>query len=332
MVEFAQNMETQEIRDWASKVNRNVALSDTEKNISKQVDAWAKKIGENGADSNREISAFIIKTMDNDVYDKPDALLDLMFDRDSIGEFDDYRINKTPKNTLVAYEAAKGGNVNRSYIDTSYDTPVWKHLQVETDIKYSDLRRNGFRTIANLTMFAEEALLNKKIKAVFDILDGAITGGDQVIAVTGSEANLTIADMDKLALYTIDHIANGDTPLAFGLNKYAQKIAKMAGYDSYMSDSMKDDYNRYGLVKLYGGMLISGFSGARKAADGELLVPDKRIFGVSGRIGTICDRGELRVYETMDNNAEKIDLKFTGYEFGVKVTDASKVAKITFTA
>ena len=34
----------------------------------------------------------------------------------------------------------------------------------------------------------------------------------------------------------------------------------------------------------------------------------------------------------MDNNAEKIDLKFTGYEFGVKVTDASKVAKITFTA
>ena len=274
MVEFAQNMEVQEIRDWASKVNRNVALSDTEKNISKQVDAWAKKIGENGADSNREISAFIIKTMDNDVYDKPDALLDLMFDRDSIGEFDDYRINKKPKNTLIAYEAAKGGNVNRSYIDTSYDTPVWKHLQVETDIRYSDLRRNGFRTIANLTMFAEEALLNKKIKAVFDILDGAITGGDQVIAVTGSEANLTIADMDKLALYTIDHVANGDTPLAFGLNKYAQKIAKMAGYDSYMSDSMKDDYNRYGLVKLYGGMLISGFSGARKAADGELLVPD----------------------------------------------------------
>ena len=41
-----------------------------------------------------------------------------------------------------------------------------------------------------------------------------------------------------------------------------------------MSSTMKDDYNRYGLVKEYGGMLISGFSGARKAADGELLVPD----------------------------------------------------------
>lgn len=332
MVEFAEKMETQEIRDWASKVTRNVNLTDTEKNISKEVDAWAKKIGETGADANREIAAFIIKTMSDEVYDKPDALLDLMFERDSIGEFDDYQINKTPKNTLVAYEAAKGGNVNRSYIDSGYDTPTWKHLQLETELKYSDLRRNGFRTVANLTMFAEEALQNKKIKTVFDILDAAIVGGDQVFAITGNESALTKAVMDKLSLYVLDHLADGGSPIAFGLNKYAQAIANMAGYTTWMSDSMKDDYNRYGLVKEYGGLLISGFSGARKSADGELLVPPQRIFGIAGRIGTICDRGEMRVYEDYDNSSERIKLKFTGVEFGVKVTNPEKVAKVTFTA
>ena len=118
----------------------------------------------------------------------------------------------------------------------------------------------------------------------------------------------------------------------FGLNKYAQAIANMSGYTSYMSSTMKDDYNRYGLVKEYGGCLIGGFSGARKAADGELLVPDRRIFGISGIIGTLCDRGELRVYETLDNNKERVSLKFTGYEYGIKITNPENVAKITFTA
>lgn len=332
MVEFAEKMETQEIREWASKVTRKAELTDAEKNISKEVDAWAKKIGETGADANREIAAFIIKTMSDEVYDKPDALLDLMFDRDSIGEFDDYRIEKTPKNTLVVHEAAKGGNVDRSYIDTGYLEPTWKHLQLETELKYSDLRRNGFRTIANLTMFADEAFQNKKIKTVFDILDAAIVGANQVIAITGNESALTKTAMDKLSLYVLDHLADGDSGIAFGLNKYAQAIANMAGYESYMSSTMKDDYNRYGLVKEYGGMLISGFSGARKAADGELLVPDRKIFGIAGRVGTICDRGEMRVYEDYDNASERIKLKFTGVEFGVKVTSPEKVAKITFTA
>ena len=160
MVEFAEKMETQEIREWASKVTRKAELTDAEKNISKEVDAWAKKIGETGADANREIAAFIIKTMSDEVYDKPDALLDLMFDRDSIGEFDDYRIEKTPQNTLVAHEAAKGGTVDRSWIDVSVLKPTWKNRQVETDLTYADLRRNGFKSIATLTTFMKEACQN----------------------------------------------------------------------------------------------------------------------------------------------------------------------------
>ena len=332
-IEIAELMEKNgTMYDWAEKVNRGASLTAEENEISQVVDAWAKEIGTKGKDNDNEIAEFIIKTITDPVYNKPDALIEKMFEMDSIGEFDDYVINKTPKNTLVAYESAKGGNVYKSYIDTSALTPTWKHAQVETEISYTQLRRGGFKSIANMAVFAKEALDNKKIKDVFSALDTAIAGGEQVFEVTGGESALTKTILDKLSLYVLDHLADGDTGIMFGLNKYAQAIANMSGYTSYMSSTMKDDYNRYGLVKEYGGCLIGGFSGARKAADGELLVPDKRIFGISGIIGTLCDRGELRVYETLDNNKERVSLKFTGYEYGIKITNPENVAKITFTA
>ena len=332
-IEIAELMEKNgTMYDWAEKVNRGASLTAEENEISQVVDAWAKEIGTKGKDNDNEIAEFIIKTITDPVYNKPDALIEKMFEMDSIGEFDDYVINKTPKNTLVAYESAKGGNVYKSYIDTSALTPTWKHAQVETEISYTQLRRGGFKSIANMAVFAKEALDNKKIKDVFSALDTAIAGGEQVFEVTGGESALTKTVLDKLSLYVLDHLADGDTGSMFGLNKYAQAIANMSGYTSYMSSTMKDDYNRYGLVKEYGGCLIGGFSGARKAADGELLIPDRRIFGISGIIGTLCDRGELRVYETLDNNKERVSLKFTGYEYGIKITNPENVAKITFTA
>lgn len=332
-IEIAELMEKNgTMYDWAEKVNRGASLTAEENEISQVVDAWAKEIGTKGKDNDNEIAEFIIKTITDPVYNKPDALIEKMFEMDSIGEFDDYVINKTPKNTLVAYESAKGGNVYKSYIDTSALTPTWKHAQVETEISYTQLRRGGFKSIANMAVFAKEALDNKKIKDVFSALDTAIAGGEQVFEVTGGESALTKTILDKLSLYVLDHLADGDTGIMFGLNKYAQAIANMSGYTSYMSSTMKDDYNRYGLVKEYGGCLIGGFSGARKAADGELLIPDRRIFGISGIIGTLCDRGELRVYETLDNNKERVSLKFTGYEYGIKITNPENVAKITFTA
>lgn len=332
-IEIAELMEKNgTMYDWAEKVNRGASLTAEENEISQVVDAWAKEIGTKGKDNDNEIAEFIIKTITDPVYNKPDALIEKMFEMDSIGEFDDYVINKTPNNTLVAYESAKGGNVYKSYIDTSALTPTWKHAQVETEISYTQLRRGGFKSIANMAVFAKEALDNKKIKDVFSALDTAIAGGEQVFEVTGGESALTKTVLDKLSLYVLDHLADGDTGIMFGLNKYAQAIANMSGYTSYMSSTMKDDYNRYGLVKEYGGCLIGGFSGARKAADGELLIPDRRIFGISGIIGTLCDRGELRVYETLDNNKERVSLKFTGYEYGIKITNPENVAKITFTA
>lgn len=318
------------VYEVAEKVVGKCNLTNEDKEIAEVVDAWAKEIGKTGNDRDNEISQLILKTISDPVYDKPDEILAMMFDQDSVGEFDDYEINKTPKNTLKAYEAAKGGNVRKSYIDGSIMNPTWKHAQIETELTYGQLRRNGFKSIAQMAVFAKEALDNKKIADIFSGLDAAITAGDGVITATGGTGGnaISITDADSLSLYVLDMLENGDQGFAFGLNKYAQALAKLQGANSYMSDSMKDAYNRYGLAKEYNGLLIGGFSGQKKASDGALLVPDKRIFGVAGKIGVICDRGELRVYETLDNNKEKVHLKFTGYEYGYKITNPEKVGKI----
>jgi hypothetical protein len=236
------------IFDWATKVEYKLDLNAEDKEISQVVDAWAKKIGEKGCDDGHELAEYIVKTIQPEVYDVPDELLDALFDRGTVGEFDDFQNTTMPKNTLVAYDAAKGGNVNKSYIDVSVTLPTWKHKQVETELKYIDLRRNGFKTVANMTVFAEEALKNKMFFDIFNAVDTAITGGEQ--AIDAGSTTPTVTAMDNLALYLIDR---GENPFTVSLSKYAQSIAKMAGYTTYMSDTMKDDFNRYGLVKFYNG-------------------------------------------------------------------------------
>lgn len=312
--------------DWATRVDKNMNLSNEDVEISQVIDAWAKQIGEKGADPNHEISEYIIRTVSPQIYDVPDELIDSMFERGSIGEFDDYQTNETPKNTLVVHDAAVGGNVDKSYIDVKATKPTWKFKQVETELKYSDLRRNGFKTIATLTTFAEEALKNKMFFDIFNAIDTAIAGGDQLIPVGGTTP--TVAAMDALSLYLLDR---GDNAFTVSLSKYAQAIAKMTGYSTYMSDNMKDEFNKYGLVKFFQGVRIGAISGAHKTGDGQLLLPDKRIFGIAGKIGTLDMRGDLRVYETMDNKKEAVELKITGFQFGYAINDIEKVAKVTLT-
>lgn len=316
--------------EWANKIVYKNTLSSEENEISSVVDGWAKEIGKTGNDSDNEIASFIVKTIAPEVYNLPDELLSTMFNRGSLGEFDDYAIEKEAKNTLKAYDAAKGGNVDKSYIDNSIYTPTWKHKQVETEITYAELRRGGFKSIATLTNFALESLQNAMVSDVFAQLDNAIVASDQVIAITGSSVDMT--SMDKLSLYVLDQVADGDSPFTFSLSKYAQQIARMTNQVTFMSDSAKDNFNKYGLINFYGGMAIGSISSAKKTATGSLLVPDKRIFGIAGKIGNLDTRGDVRVYQTMDNNKEKVNLKITGFEYGTCITNPEKVGKITLSA
>lgn len=314
---------------WASKVSAEVSLNEDEVAISEVVDKWARDIGNRGCDPNCEIAEFVRRTVVPEVYDAADEILSLMFNRGSVGEFDIILTNKTPKNTLKAYLAGKGGNVDKSYIDWEALTTKSYHTQIETEISYEDLRRNGYKSVANLTTFALQSFTNDMVSRVFDILDDAVTGSTQVFAITSGGA-LTKEVADKLSLYTLDNATTGDEPICVGLTKYAQQLANMSGYTSFMSDEMKNRYNKRGLVEFYGGMNIKSISSAMKTADGSNLVPANRLFGISGKIGNLDQRGDVRIYETADNNKEVINLKFTGFQFDVTITDASKVAKVTF--
>lgn len=192
--------------DVAEKIEYKRELNAEEKEIAEISDAWAREIGKTGKDPECTIAEFINRTVNEEIYNAPDELLDQIFERGSVGEFDDYEGHKDPKNTLVAYEAARGGNVDRSYIDISVLKPTWKNRQVETDLSYTDLRKNGFKSIATLTTFMKEACQNALFFDALALADEAVTGGEQLIAVSG--ATPTLEAMDKLSLYLNDRASD----------------------------------------------------------------------------------------------------------------------------
>lgn len=308
----------------AEKVEYKRDLTAEEKEIAEISEVWAKEIGEKGKDPDCTIAEFINRTVNEEIYNAPDELLDRIFVRGSVGEFDDYEGYKTPKNTLVAHEAAKGGTVDRSYIDISVLKPIWKNRQVETDISYVDLRKNGFKAIATLTTYMTEACQNALFYDALSLADTAVTGGDQLIAVSGTTP--TIEAMDALSLYLNDR---GSDNVIITLNKYAQAIRRMPNFAQYLSTNTKDEFNRYGLAKSYDGIDIAGISGAKKTGLGNLLLPDKRIYGISDSIGSLDMKGEVHVYQDMNNQNEKVHIMLKDFTYGIMLTNIENFAKVT---
>lgn len=309
--EIAEAIKNVNMYEIAQKTEYNAStLNDDEKLVVSLLDAHFKKIGETGEDAGREIASFIKKVADEELYDGYDGILDLMFNRGTISETDDYEATVIAKNKLVAYEAAKGGNVERSFLDISVLKPTWRHLQVETDVSYADLRINGWKTVATLTNFAVETLRSNMFKIIFDVIDsGIVNGAENYINETTSKP--TQATMDAMALYINDR-SNGQGVIT-GLSKYIQAASKLTGF---VSDEMKNEVHRTGKLGTYDGVTLTGISGAHKLADNSTQITDKRLFGIAGKIGDLDMRGEIRVLETMDNNTEKVSVKVTGFEFG----------------
>ena len=249
-----------------------------------------------------------------------------MFDRGSIGEFDDEEFVKTPKNTLEAHEAAKGGTVDRSYIDFTAIKPITKNRQIETDLSYVDLRKNGFKSVATLTTYAKEALQNALFYDVFSMIDNAIVGGEQLVTAGGKVPTQTAVDAFNLYLLDRDPAA-----VAVCLSKYAQALGRMDGRSQYMSNAMKDEFNRYGLVNFIDGVRIASISGAKKTGKGQLMLPDLRIFGCAGKIGALDMKGELHTYEDMDNSNEKVIIRVKDFTYSVGITNIENCNKMVLT-
>ena len=308
----------------AEKVEYKRELDSEEKEIAEISDAWAKEIGKTGKDPECTIAEFINRTVNEELYNAPDELLDQILERGSVGEFDDVEGQKTPKNTLVAHEAAKGGTVDRSWIDFSAIKPVWKNRQVETDLSYVDLRKNGFKSIATLTTYMKEACQNALFYDVLSMADAAVVGGEQLIEV--ADTTPTLEAMDALSLYLNDR---SDDNVIITLSKYAQAIRRMEGFAQYLSGEMKNDFNRYGLVKTYDGIGVASISGAKKTGNGNLLIPNKRIYGIAGKFGNLDMKGEIHTYQDMNNQAEKIHLMLKDFTYGFMLTNIENFAKVT---
>ena len=312
--------------DWAERVQYGLDLSDDHKETSEALDAWARKIGERGVDKDNEIAELVRRAITNDVITAPDELISIMFDESSIGEFDDVYGEIEPKNTIKVFEAIKGGNVDASYIDFSRTTPTWTELQAETFIKYVDLRRGGYKTVANLVNYMREAFAQKRWSILFNRAVAAVTAAPNLINEATSAPTATSAD--ALAVYLMDISDPGELNVILAQNKYIMAMSKLPSASSIQSDEAKEAWRRYGSIGYYAGQEMRGFSGVRKMADGNLVIPNKVVLGVSGKIGSAITRGETHVYETMDNNAEHVHIKANGFSFGTMITKPEKIAKI----
>lgn len=313
--------------EWASAIKYQNTLTNEMKEVSELADAWARELGKTGKDRDEELAALITKTFTPEVVTMPSSLIERMFDQNNIGEFDDYRVEKAPKNTIRVHDAVIGGNVDRSYIDHTVLTPTWRGLQAETDISLQSLRMNGFKTVAELLNHINESLEQNKLSIIFNMVDTAITSSHAGYVDGTAATDPTDTVVKALSLYLND-VTDGEVPVIFGLNKYMQVISGLSGVTTFLTDAVKNQYNTTGRISNYAGCDLIGYSGQKKLVDGTLVVPDKKIFGVAGKLGDVITRGETRVFQTTDANSEKIHIKVSGYTFGTLIKDIDKAGKI----
>ena len=310
--EVAELLKSTNMYDLALKTNHKIALTAEEDEAKRQLDAYFKDAGARGVDANHEIAAFMNKVVNEEIYNTPDELLDSLFDQSTIGEFDDFEATTTPKNTLVAYEAAKGGNVKRSFLDIGVLKPTWKNRQIETDISFADLRRNGWKTISTYTEYALAAFKNMLFKDIFDVIDVGIASGAENYIDATSMALPDLVTADALSLYLQDRNDNG-SGLIIARSKYIQAMSKLKGY---LSDELMNEINRTGRLGTYDGCSLIPISSAKKLGDGTGLIADKRIFGIAGKIGSLNMKGEIHTYQVEDPNKEQIHLLFKDFTYG----------------
>lgn len=317
-IEIAELIKDTNMYEIAHKTEYNMELNNSEEQVVAQLDSHFKAIGATGADASHEVAAFVQKVVNEEIYNTPDELLDLIFDRDTIGDFDDFEEVTTPKNTLIAYEAARGGNVPRSFLDISVLTPTWKNRQIETEISYADLEKNGWKSVATLTDYAVAACKNTMFKDIFTAIDSAIASGSaNYLSVGGTTMSQSAADW--MSLYIQDR-TEGAAGAIVGRSKYIQQMSKLTGF---VSDEMRNEVHRTGKLGVYDSVPLVPISSAKKLGDGTGLISDNVVYGIAGKIGSLNMKGEVKIYEDLDNSKEKVVLRIKNFTYGYAFNDTA---------
>ncbi|MEG1563301.1 MAG: hypothetical protein RR365_06195 [Bacteroides sp.] len=313
--EIAELIRSVNMYEIAAKTNEGLILTSDEEKVVSQLDTHFKEIGKKGHDSEHEIASFIQKVINEEIYNTPDELLGLLFEQGTIGTFDDFEDITAPKNTLIAYDAAKGGNVPRSFLDIGKLVPTWKNMQIETDISFADLERDGWKKVSTITEFAIATFKNRMFAAIFDVIDAAIASGENYLEAAGAKP--TQADMDAISLYINDRTESG---VIVALSKYVQAASKLTGF---VSDEMKNEVHRTGRLGTYDGVSLTPISSAKKLGDDTKLLKDKRMYGVAGKLGVINMKGEVKTYQIEDPNKEVFHIMFKDFTFGFAFNDTA---------
>lgn len=318
--------------NWAYKVHaRKGGLEPEEVAISESMNKFVDSLWKtNDSSAINSIAQVVNKIVEQEIFSVPDEILEAILRNNEYGEFDKVKITMSPKNTLIAREsAARTGNVDKSYINYEKGTTKETHLQIETQIKMSDLRREGALQVADLAVFAIEAFRNEKFTILLNFVGSLATGSEQ--AITSAGGKLIKTAMDSLAGYVEDNCFEG-TPMVVGLSNQLRNIYDFTGYADFMSSDMKQRLNDVGSLPMYRGASLYSIKAGKKLGDGRTLVDKNKVYGFAGIVGEQYTRGSMRTLMTPDNNGEYIDIKWTGVDFGFTVTDPSKIAVVTVTS
>ena len=205
--------------------------------------------------------------------------------------------------------------------------PNWKSLQAETEVSLQEIRRGGFRTVANLVTYIREAMEYKKLQTVLNALADSVASSETQRYFSGS-ANDGVTDKGAkaLALYLHD-VSDGETPLFVAQNKHLMELVGTDGIQNFLTDKEKNLFNSTGFVRQFAGCDLMGLSGQKKIG-GNIVFPANVVLGIAGKVGEMAVRGEANVYQETDINSEKIHIKVNGFTFGYAVTHPEMVGKI----
>ncbi|NFT08591.1 hypothetical protein FDF26_16260 [Clostridium botulinum] len=311
--------------EWASKVYNKEELSEEQKAFSAMIDENVKAIYEtSSATATTEIAQIVRKILEPEIFGVPNEILGEIFDdAGQFGEFDKMKVRYSAKNTLVARQSAqRTGNVMKSYIDFTKGQVAETSLQIETELRMSDLRRDGAYGVAQLTMFAIEEFDKQKFRYLLTVSDDLVkSGGENYFTVTGA---LTSAVVNDFTGYVDDNNLDSGYGKIVGLSNKMRELSRTAN----CSDPMLETLNNTALLPIVNGCNLVSIKKGKKTGDGQTLMPEKKLFGFAGKIGQMYTKGSMRVLTTNDNNSEVISIKFTGVEFGVCIDKPEKIAKL----
>ena len=331
--EVDQMLKGGEVLAWASKVVKKEELNEKELAFSAYAEDLIQNMDRYGSEQAKSMFAgLIIDTIEPEVFGYPNEILREILDEGSLGEFDAVRIYNSPKNTLVAKKSApRTGNVDRSGIDFTRGTMTQEHLQIEFDLKLSDLRRNGAFQLATYMMFALEEFNKAKFLALFEMIDDLLATGSH--SISAASAKVTESSIEELTAKVDDNCFDG-TGLIIGLSNNmrdaSRAIGSKEGYE-VSSSKMKDQLNEVGILPVHNNCKFVSIKAGKKTGDGKHIFPEKTVLGIGGKVGKMYSIGAMRSYTTTDSNNETIHVKLTGVEFGLFIDDSKldKIWKIT---